>query len=291
MELIAELLDCEVRVGVEAFVGEVADRDGTVVTLKHEWTERGFGTVFEECAAGGAGDLDVFVNEKTVEGNFGEAGVFRFLAGGVEARGLKYDVQRLPETRGAAGVGAGRGALVAFLAGAAGGVPALINAAAVGGGRSFFPPAVEELDLVAALQIHAGVRAGGHEEFESELDVAVFPRGEEMAARFLGLTGIAHEDAGAGGGGERFVATRVAGETGGELPVGGDGFEGRERIEGDAFRREERLGAGGGGEGREDREGGCDQSDTRQHAERGRQVRHSGKWSGQSRRGAGEGAN
>jgi hypothetical protein len=31
----------------------------------------------------------------------------------------------------------------------------------------------------------------------------------------------------------------AAGETGGELPVGGDGFEGGERIEGDALGREE----------------------------------------------------
>ena len=255
MELVTELSDREAGVGIEALESEMADGDGAVIALDHERTERGFGSVFKQGATGGAGDLDILVDEKTVEKDFGEAGVFGFLAGGVEARGLELDVERLPEAGSAAGVGAGGGAFVTLFAGAAGGVPALVNAPAVGGGGIFFAPAVEELHFVAALEVDAGVGAGGQEEFEVEFDVAMVPGGEEVTAGVGRFAGVADEHAGAGQGGERFLAPRVAAKAGGELPVGRDRLESGERIEGDARGREERLGADGEREDGESGEG------------------------------------
>jgi hypothetical protein len=288
VEAVGEIGEDEAGVGFEAFVGETADRDGAVVALNHERAEGRFGTLLEKRAAGGAGDLDVFVDEVAVEEDFGEAGVFRFLAGGVETRGLKLDVERLPEAGGAAGVGAGRGAVVALVALAAGGVPARVNAPAVGGRGRLHAPTIEELHLVTAHQVDAGIRAGAEEKFEIELDIAVLPRGEQVAAGVGRLAGIADEDAGAGGGAEGFVATRVAGETAGEAPIGRGGFEGGEGVERHALGGEQRLGARGDERGNEDgdeRKGACE------HAGRAGKAGHGGKWGRGRSVCAGAGAN
>ena len=119
------------------------------------------------------------MDEITVEEHAEEFGVGDFFAGGVEPRGAEFDAEVLPETGGASGVSAGRGAVVAFVALAAGGVPAIVDAAAIRGlRRGGLAPAVEELHLVAAHKVDAGVGAGGEEEIEIEFDVGVIPGGD-----------------------------------------------------------------------------------------------------------------
>ena len=164
---------------VEQLRGECADGERAVVALNHERAARGFRFSFKQGAARGAADLDVFVDEITVEEHAEEFGVGDFFAGVVEPRGAEFDAEVLPETGGASGVSAGRGAVVAFVALAAGGVPAIVDAAAIRGlRRGGLAPAVEELHLVAAHKVDAGVGAGGEEEIEIEFDVGVIPGGD-----------------------------------------------------------------------------------------------------------------
>jgi hypothetical protein len=126
-----------------------------VVALDHERSERVL--VVEGGRARRAADLGVFVNREAVEHDLGEAGVPDLLPGGIETRRLELDAQPLPEPGRPAGVGPGGVAVVTFLALAAGGVPALVDAAVVAGSGITFAPAVEELHFVSTLQIHPGI--------------------------------------------------------------------------------------------------------------------------------------
>ena len=205
-----------------------------MVALNHDGAAGGLGSGFKERAAGRAGDLDVFVDQKIVEEDPDEFGVGDFFAVGVEARGAKFYPKILPKAGRAGGVGAGREAVVALLALAAGGVPAVIDGAAVDVLRNLFSPAVEELNLVAAHEVDAGVGAGGEQEIEFELEIAMVPGGDEVGAVFLG--GIVDEDAVAREADEFLFDARIAPEAGCDLPICAERFE----IVGD--RRPRRLG-------------------------------------------------
>lgn len=109
-----------------------------MVALNHDGAAGSLGSGFKERAAGRAGDLDVFVDQKIVEEDPDELGVGDF-AVGIKARGAKFYPKILPKAGRAGGVGAGREAVVALLALAAGGVPAVIDGAAVDVLRNLFP--------------------------------------------------------------------------------------------------------------------------------------------------------
>ena len=161
VKFVGQAARCEGRT-VEQLSGEGADSERAVVTLNHERAARRFGIFFKQGAARGATDLDVFVDEITVEEHAEEFGVGGFFAGGVETRGAEFDAEVLPEAGGASGVSAGRGAAIAFVAFAASGIPAIVDTPAIGRlGRSRLTPAVEELHLVAAHEVYAGVGASG----------------------------------------------------------------------------------------------------------------------------------
>lgn len=177
---------------MQGFYAEVAEGDGAVVALEHDWAGRSF--VVEAGAAGGAGDFDVFVDEFSVLPDFDEAAVFGFFAGGVEARSAEDDVKGLPFARTTAGVDARGVAVIAFVGFP---VPALVDAATVAVFEMvvWFAPAVEDLDFVTALHVDAGVGVGGDVEFDVDGRIAMCGVAEEVV---VFASGAVDENSGAG---------------------------------------------------------------------------------------------
>ena len=206
------------------------------------------------------------MDHEAVERDADEPRVGDFAPGGIEARRGELDVQLLPETRRPARVAARCVALVALLTGRARGVPTLIDPAAIPRGRRRLAPTVDELDLVATLQIDAGVGAGREEKFEIEFDVAVLPSGEEIFLRRI--RGHVDQHARSREGDKGLLASRIAADATGELPVGAGSAKGRERVQRDRIRREERLGVSRRKEAEREDEGGTNEAGRGRHVGR-----------------------
>ena len=139
-----------------------------MVALDHQGS--GGDLVIAGRAAGRPANFQVLVDRYAVDLHGQEPGILQFTAVAVEPGRLEGDAKILPEPRRLAGVDAWRRA---FILGAVR-APPLVDAAAVGESGSGFSPTVEQLHLVAALQVDAGVRSPGHHELELEIGVAVF---------------------------------------------------------------------------------------------------------------------
>src|SRR5690606_13008134 len=99
---------------------------GAVVALHHQG---GGGDFALGTAPRRAGDFDILVNDHAVVLDPNEAGVLDLLASGVKARRPEFDFEGLRGAGSAAGVGRGRGALVAFRALGFAVIPALVYGA------------------------------------------------------------------------------------------------------------------------------------------------------------------
>ena len=155
---------------------EIPEGHRTVVTLQHDGSEGFF--IREGCGVGGAGDLDMGVDGDTVVDDLEKAGVLRFLSGGVEARGAEKDVIGLPFAGGLAQIHEWRVPFdlpFFFL------VPAGINAATVGVVKILHAETVEDLHLIAAHEVDAGIRSARNAELQMHLDISVLWRAEKIA--------------------------------------------------------------------------------------------------------------
>ena len=161
---------------------EIAKRHRAMVALDHQ---RGGGDlVIADRAAGRPADFQVLVDGYAVDFHGQEPGVPALIAGGVEPGRLERNAKILPEPRRLAGVDPRRRAfeLGAVLA------PPLVDAAAVGEFGPRCAPTVQQLHLVATLQIDAGVRSPGHHELEFEIGVTVFEPAQQIVPGCGGRT-------------------------------------------------------------------------------------------------------
>ncbi len=234
-----EVLDPD-RSRAVALGREIAHGHGTVVALDHHRAERLF--VGVGSGAGGPGDLNILLHHEPVEDDLQETRVGDFDALGVEAWRAELDFQVLPQAGGAAGVGLRGVAFIAFASNAARRIPALVDAAAVGEGRHLHARAVENLHLIPALKIDAGIGLGPEQEIQLEVEVTVLPRGEQLIV-FPAFDGIADDNARANQRRVGPVATQVARPAAGEPPVVGHRPERGQRIERHRLQGEERFSA------------------------------------------------
>ena len=151
-----------------------------MIALDHQWG--GGDLVIADRAAGRPAHLQVLVDRDAVDFHGQEPGVLHFAAVAVEPGCLKGDAKILPEPRRLAGVETRCGAFVLGAVRA----PPLVDAAAVGESGLGCSPTVEQLHLVAALQIDAGVRSPGHHELELEIGVAVLEPAQQVVPGFGG---------------------------------------------------------------------------------------------------------
>ena len=150
---------------------DVAERDRAVVALQHQRVGSAFRQV--EGRARRSGHVHVALHQLSVQQHAQETRRLDLLAGGIEARRTEPRLIGLPLTGTPGRVHARRGAADAAVVD-----PLVIDAAEVRRCRRFgVGPAVEDLHLVQALQVHARVRALGQHELEIQLDVA------ELASR------------------------------------------------------------------------------------------------------------
>ena len=132
---------------------ELSKGDGTVVALDEMVV---FGD--EALALGGAGvavDGDIFLDEFSVEVDREKAGFFEEFAFGIEARGSEFDDEFLPLASGLCGVDFGSVAFESFRIPLV--IPAVVDGSHVAIAHFGFAVAIEDLDLVAALKIDAGI--------------------------------------------------------------------------------------------------------------------------------------
>src|SRR4051812_3005794 len=108
------------------------------------------------------------MNQLAILQNFHEAGILRFLSGGIKARRAERYVIRLPLAGATTRVEPGS---VAFEAGAI--FPTLINAAAIVRARFLYAPAIEHLQFITALKIDAGIGIGRHTKLDVRLHVSM----------------------------------------------------------------------------------------------------------------------
>jgi hypothetical protein len=159
---------------------ELSEGDGAVVALDVNVV---FGDeAFALGGAGGAVEGDVLLDEFSVEVNGEEAGFFEKGAVFVEAGGAEFDRHFLPLTGGLGGVDFGSVAFEAF--GVLFVVPAVVNGSHVAVGDFGFAVAVEDLDLVSAHEVDAGVGAFWDEEFGLDGAVAELVEGLKIAGFF-----------------------------------------------------------------------------------------------------------
>jgi len=141
--------------------------------------------------AGGAVEGNVFLNEDVVEVDGEEAGLFEKGAVFCEAGSAEFDEELLPLAGGLGGVDEGSVAFVAF--GLMFVVPAVVDCSHVAVGDFRFTVAVEDLDLVAALKIDAGVGSFGNEELGLDGAVTEFSKSLEVAC-FFRSGGVGEEE-------------------------------------------------------------------------------------------------
>src|SRR5690606_30082623 len=154
---------------------DLPEGDGSVIALTDE--RPGRGRPREERSPGGAAELRVLEDDRSVQLHPHEAGVLHLIPRCIEARCAELDAERLPEPRSPGGVEAGRVTLEPFVPWPARLVPPLVNASHIAVGRVLHAPAVEQLQLVAPLKVDSRVRGPGHHELELEVDVSVLPGG------------------------------------------------------------------------------------------------------------------
>ena len=174
----------------------------------------------------------------------------------VKLRRPEQDTEVLPQPRRPADVDAGRTSFVAPLAFGPRLVPPLVDPARVRVLRRPPAPRVEELDLVAALEVDARVGPLRHQKVQLQLEVAVLPFGKEVAP--VVLARLVDEDARAGRRPQVALRRPIRRHAPGDAPVGGRIAEGVEAVERDLVEREGRRlllpERGPDGEGGEDEE-------------------------------------
>ena len=159
---------------------ELTEGDGAVVALDKNVVFRD--ESFALGRAGGAVERDIFLDKDVVEVDGEEAGLFEKGAVFFEAGSAELYEQFLPLTGGLCGVDEGGVAFVAL--GLSFVVPAVVDRSHVAIGHFRFAVAVEDLDLVAALKIDAGVGSFGDEELGLDGAVTEFSKSLEVACFF-----------------------------------------------------------------------------------------------------------
>jgi len=208
-------------------VADVAERHRTMVSLDHERTARGL--IVPGGGAGGAAQFDVFVEHDAVQSDAHEGGVTGLQAGRIKTRRPEYDVQVLPEPRRAGDVDGGGMAFVAFLALGTRFVPPFIDATDISRTRRRDAPAIEELNLVAALEINTRIRAPGHHDLEIQFDIGVFPRGKQVVSGALRLD--IGEDTRSRRRRKGLIGVTIRRKPADNLPVAGGGLEAPQVVE------------------------------------------------------------
>ncbi len=212
------------------FVADGAQRDGTVISLDHQRTRRRF--VVERRRARRSGQLDVLVYDVPIQSHSLHPRVVRLAAALVEAGGPEVDLKVLPEPGCPSGVDARRHAVEAFTAFLTPLVPPLVDSADVAKAGIADAPAVEELYLVASLQIDARIRACGHHEVELQRQIPMLPGREEVLAVVVG--GGADENAGPGLHREMPGTVEIGVHVAREMPVIAGGLERAPVVQRDA---------------------------------------------------------
>ena len=145
-----------------------------MIALQAQRGEGAFGAAL--AATRRTGQLDVVMDNDPVVPHLFEPGVGRLVTGGVEPRGPKDDVETLPLTGRLAGVIRRCGAADTLVVD-----PPFVHAAAVVQVDLRFVEAVENLNLVAALEIDPRVGPFGHHELDVQLAIAVAFVGIQIA--------------------------------------------------------------------------------------------------------------
>lgn len=159
---------------------ELSEGDGAVVALDEDVVSGD--EAFALGGAGGAVEGDVLLDEFSVEMDGEEAGFFEEGAFFVEAGGSEFDGHFLPLTGGLGGVDFGSVAFEAF--GVLFVVPAVVDGSHVAVGDFGFAMAIEDLDLVSAHEVDAGVGTFWDEEFGFDGAVTILIDGLEVAGFF-----------------------------------------------------------------------------------------------------------
>ena len=170
------------RFGTQGAVLDVAESYCAVVALDEDGAKGHFFLI--ERATGWQWNLQVLVHRYSIDNHVVQAGIFDFVALGIKSGCLKGNFHVLPQAGRFCCVGQGCFAHVDFARGA---FPVAVNAAKVAVLGRFYPPAVEQLDLIAPLQVDARVGTLGHHKIQFKFQVAVFPGGEYLVAFDGGL--------------------------------------------------------------------------------------------------------
>ncbi len=125
-------------------------------------------------------DLDILMDHLTVEPHRFEACVGDFRALRIEPGGAEDDIEFVPFAGGPGRVHPGRDTLEALAPGSSRRVPPLVDPAHVVLLGVCFSVRIEDLDLVPALEIDAGVGALGDHELDVGGDIAVLEGGDEV---------------------------------------------------------------------------------------------------------------
>src|SRR5881296_1678411 len=138
---------------------DVPQTDGPMVALNHQRIQRRLWDL--ERGPGGSRSRDIAMDDHAIVLDSDKAGVFGLLPGRVKPGSAEPDVERLPLARRATGVLERRRASHSFAVD-----PTLINRAAVVYTRFLHAVAVQNLNLIEAVQVDAGIRLGGDAEFQ-----------------------------------------------------------------------------------------------------------------------------
>src|SRR5437867_8853835 len=136
-----------------------------MVALNHQRIQRRLWDL--ERGPGGSLSRDIAMDDHAIVLDSDKAGVFGLLPGRVKPGSAEPDVERLPLARRATGVLERRRASHSFAVD-----PTLINRAAVVYTRFLHAVAVQNLNLIEAVHVDAGIRLGGDAELQVQLHVA-----------------------------------------------------------------------------------------------------------------------
>src|SRR5688572_13554525 len=125
------------------------------------------------------------MNDDSIMDYFFKTGVFNFFALRIKSWGPEFNTEMLPQARSPAYILCGRMAFISLPSLWPAIIPSLINSTAVCNPGGMNRPAVKHLDFVTSLQVHPGVGAFVHHEFQLKVDVSVLYVGKEVILAFI----------------------------------------------------------------------------------------------------------
>ena len=165
------------RFCTQGAVLDVAESNSTVVALDKNGAKGYFFLI--ERATGWQWNFQILMYGYPIDDHVMQTGIFGFIALGVKTGCLKGNFHVLPQAGCFGRVGQGCFAHVDF---ARGTFPVAVDSAEVAELGRFYAPAIEQLYLIAPLQVDARVGTFGHHKVQFEFQVAVFPGGKDLVA-------------------------------------------------------------------------------------------------------------